>query len=170
MTSLLSTKLRVAMMALGLGAAALATGGCAADGSIDDEIGQDQTDDGLDEADDADDPSELVEQVDDSGLPDPTFICHPDEIEGRVLRLSLENGAMKARGTVWSNVAPCIVHLNVQLFRDGQRIDSADKSCGDESCKSRLLSAANPPGNQTFCVNVRQTSTGSLLDRQCKVR
>lgn len=25
-----------------------------------------------------------------------------------------------------------------------------------------LLSAATPPGNQTFCVNVRQTSTGDL--------
>lgn len=170
MTSLLTTNLRVAMMALGLGTAALATAGCAADGSTDDEIGWDDSDDGLDDADDTDDPSDLAAEVDDSGLPDPTFICHPDEIDGSVVRLSLENGAMKARGAVWSNVAPCIVHLNVQLFRNGQRIDSQDKSCGDESCKSRLLSAGNPPGDQTFCVNVRQTSTGSLLARQCKTR
>jgi hypothetical protein len=114
MTSLLTTNLRVAMMALGLGTAALATAGCAADGSTDDEIGWDDSDDGLDDADDTDGPSDLAEQVDDSGLPDPTFICHPDEIDGSVVRLSLENGAMKACGAVWSNVAPCIVHLNVQ--------------------------------------------------------
>ena len=118
-------------------------------------------------------PDEVAE-VEASGgdIEDATpLICNPEEIDGSVVRLSLDTtGAMRARGAVWSNVAPCNVSVYAELRRNGTRIDSQQKSCGDESCKSRLLSAGNPAGDQTFCLDVRQASTGTLLARQCKVR
>lgn len=158
-----NTPLRVLFMAIGLAMAALAGAGCAAD-AVDDEITWDEDEDG----DDLDDGSgEETGDIEDA-VP---LICQPDEIEGSVLRLSLDStGAMRARGAVWSNVAPCNVSLYVVLRRSGSIIDSQQKSCGDESCRSRLLGADNPPGDQLFCVDVKQTSTGTLLDRKCKVR
>jgi hypothetical protein len=171
MTSLLGNHLRVALMALGLGAAAVAASGCAADAIDEDEPGWDEPGDEVgDDGTLGDDPSETVEATRD-GLPDPAFICDPQEIGGEVTRLSLDaDGNMRARGTVFSNVGPCNVTLHVELRRNGNLIDSQQKSCGDESCTSRLLSAGNPPGDQTFCATVRQTATGSLLDKECKVR
>ncbi len=170
MTSLLKRHFRTALMALGLGAAAVAAGGCAADAIDEDEPGWDDPGDS-DGDDGALDPAEGVEQETPDGLPDPTFICDPQEIGGEVTRLSLDaNGNMRARGAVWSNVAPCNVTVHVELRRNGTVIDSQQKSCGDEGCSSRLLSAGNPPGDQTFCALVKQTSTGSLLDKECKVR
>ena len=165
MISVARNNLRVVMMVAGLAIAALAAGGCAADGADDEDIQWDDSEDGLDEDEGADDES--GGDIEDA-IP---LICHPEEIDGSVVRLSLDStGAMRARGAVWSNVAPCNVTVYTELRRNGTRIDSQQKSCGDESCKSRLLSAGNPAGNQTFCLNVRQTSTGTLLARDCKVR
>jgi len=172
MTSLFTNHLRVALMALGLGAAAVAASACAADAIDEDEPGWDEPgdtagDDGVLD----DDPADDVAQEAPTGLPDTTFICDPQEIDGSVLRLSLDSdGAMRARGAVWSNVGPCNVTVHVELRRNGAVIDSQQKSCGDESCSSRLLSAGNPPGAQTFCAVVKQTATGALLDKRCKVR
>ena len=166
MISVARNNLRVVMMVAGLAASALAAGACAAD-ATDEDIIWDESEDGLDEDEGLDEEGDESGGIEDA-VP---LICHPDEIDGSVLRLSLDSsGAMRARGTVWSNVAPCNVSVYTELRRNGTKIDSQQKSCGDESCRGRLLSAGNPAGNQTFCINVRQTSTGSLLARQCKVR
>jgi hypothetical protein len=172
MKLLFTNHLRVAMLALGLGAAAVAAAGCATDAIDQDEPGWNEP--GDDTGDDGsldDESADAVLEASPDGLPDPTFICDPQEIRGEVVRLSLDaNGNMRARGAVWSNVAPCPVSVHVELRRNGNLIDSQQKSCGDESCSSRLLSAGNPAGVQTFCATVRQTSTGALLDKECKDR
>jgi hypothetical protein len=172
MTSLFTNQLRVALMALGLGAAAVAASGCATDAIDEDEPGLGEPGDEAGDDGSLDDESgDAVLEATPDGLPDPTFICDPQEIRGEVVRLSLDaNGNMRARGAVWSNVGPCNVSVHVELHRNGTLIDSQQKSCGDESCTSRLLSAGNPAGNQTFCATVRQSATGSLLDRECKDR
>ena len=102
---------------------------------------------------------------------DPSLICLPDAIHGRVTRLSVDaDGRMRARGTVFSDVAPCPTAINIRLTRDGRLLDSQTKQCSDESCTSRLLIGANPPGMQRFCATVRQTATGTVLDRNCITR
>ena len=141
---------------------------------MDDELGWDETGDDLgDQGELDDDPADDVLEADPAGegLPDTSFICQPDQIDGSVLRLSLDSsGAMRARGAVWSNVAPCNVAVHIELRRNGVTIDSQDRPCGDESCQSRLLSAGNPAGSQKFCAVVRQNATGTLLAKQCKIR
>ena len=165
MTSVARIDLRVVMMVVGFSMAALADAGCVTDGAEDEDILWDEREDDLDE----DEAAEGESGGDTEGAV--PLICIPEEIDGSVVRLALDStGAMRARGAVWSNVAPCNVSVYTELRRDGTRIDSQQKSCGDESCKSRLLSAGNPAGNQTFCLSVRQTSTGTLLARQCKIR
>jgi hypothetical protein len=98
------------------------------------------------------------------------LICQPEvNFFGSVERLSVDGqGRMRARGTVGNdNPGLCPSSVNIRLTRNGTRIDSQDKGCSTNSCTSRLLSAANPPGNQRFCAVVRRNPGGPILAQRC---
>jgi hypothetical protein len=98
------------------------------------------------------------------------LICGPKR--GSVTRLFVDaNGLVRAEGVVFTDIGPCSTSIVIRLTRNGNLIDSQEKHCiGSLSCKSRLLSAGNPAGNQDFCATVRERASGPVLDRKCIAR
>lgn len=158
------------VMAAAFAASAWLTVGCAVESGVDD---QDEDLYPVDRAELADES--IADEVDvepgaEDAVADP-LICVPANIHGHVDRLSVDAaGRVRAQGTVFSDTAPCPTRVVIRLTRGGTRIDSQDKQCSDESCTSRLLSAANPAGNQQFCALVRSSPNGPVMARRCITR